>query len=66
MILDDKKDVCHLFLTSEDITSDDEMEQNVPLSHSLLFFNHSMSTLNQSQVKREKELSCASAALSEE
>lgn len=55
LILDDKKDACDLFLTFEDIVSGNEMEQNVLPSYSLLFFDHSVSTLNHSQLKREKE-----------
>lgn len=55
LILDDKKDAYHLFLTFEDIISGNEMEQNVLPSYSLLFFDHNVSTLNQSQLKRRKE-----------
>ena len=54
-ILDDKKDAYHLFLTFEDIISGNEMEQNVLPPYSLPFFDHSVGTLNQSQLNREKE-----------
>lgn len=55
MIPDDKKDTYHLFLTFEDLISGNEMEQNVLPSYSLIFFEHSASTLKQSLLKGEKE-----------
>ena len=46
-----KKVAYHLFLTFEDIIWGNEMEP----SHSLLCFDHSMSTLKQAQLKRVKK-----------
>lgn len=53
LILDDKKDAYHLFLTFEDIIQVMRWNKMLP-SYSLLFFDHSVSTLNPPK-EREKE-----------